>query len=484
MTLKAKISAFVAALAMRPTATFLRTVVALIVVAALIALGRIFVPTFEHTQSLSSAFGFACLALSIMAIIDAVRRPSTGRFASHRIVPNSFALNRSQSIQFELTNLSNKPLLVTLSDAVPEYFQSSDFPLSQTIKADHKGVYEYSVVPKRRGLSKFAPAYILVESSWRLWEFRYRLGDPDEVKVYPDFSAVSNSVVFGVEQAMRNMGAHIAKRKGDGMEFHQLREFREGDTLKQIDWKATARLATPISREYQEEKDQNVVFLLDCSRRMRALENKLSYFDYALNALLMSSYIALDKGDAVGVMAFSGEPSWLPPVKGKTSVNLLLNHLYDLHTSTQSSDYIEAAEQLLSRQRKRSLVILLTNLRDEDQPDLMQAVEMLSQHHLVMVVGLQEQLLQAAPIGIGGQNIDEPKRHRRDGDDQSSTSERPTQSTEDVLLYAGVKHFERERARLFALLKAKGVSVVDANNKNLHIQLVNEYLRLKRLGRL
>jgi len=258
---------------------------------------------------------------------------------------------------------------------------------------------------------------------------------------------------------MRNMGAHIAKQKGEGMEFNQLREFREGDTLKQIDWKATARIGTPISREYQEEKDQNIVFLLDCSRRMRAMENNLSYFDYALNALLMSSYIALDKGDAVGVMTFSGEQSWLPPIKGKNSINTVLNHLYALETSTQSSDYVTAAEELLIKHRKRSLIILLTNVRDEDNADLQKAVEILRAQHLVMVVALQERMLE-------------------------KVDEMPVTNLDNSLLYAATKQFEQSRKKMLALLKMQGVSVVDATHKNIHIQLVTEYLSLKQFGRI
>jgi len=450
---------WLAKIAVRPTSLSIKLTLGLAVLAGVIGVVRIFAYDAGFLPSGTQLFWYSLVAFLVMSLVDLLNRPNPGLLECHRFIPTSFALNRPQTVRFEIENHSKQKTTVTLNDATPEHFYSRAFPLSQEIENQQKGVFEYSVIPKRRGLASFAPAYVLVKSGWGLWEFRYRLGQADTAKVYPDFSAVSNSVVLGVEQAMRNMGAHIAKRRGDGMEFHQLREFREGDTLKQIDWKATARTGTPISREYQEEKDQNIVFLLDCSRRMRALENNLSYFDYALNALLMSSYIALDKGDAVGVMAFSGEPSWLSPIKGKTSVNTLLNHLYDLHTSTQSSDYVEAAEQLLLRQRKRSLVILLSNLRDEDKSDLIQAVEILRQRHLVMVVGLREQLIQGA-----------------------QTMQSQTQA--DVLLYAGIKHFEVERSKLLALLRAKGVSVVDASNKNLHIQLVNEYLRLKRSGRI
>lgn len=446
-------------LQLRPTPRLLGVVSLVLGFALVLGFIRVFSPDLDLIEPLSSFFLLVAALAAVLAVYDGLKRLPNDQMRFSRKLPNSFALNRPQSVRLELSNYSGRELQITISDAVPPNFHGAVFPLSQSIGIDKKGLFEYAVVPKSRGLAIFEPAYVLIESNYGLWQFIHRLGEHDEIKVYPDFSAVTNSSIFGVEQAMRNMGAHIAKRKGSGLEFNQLREFREGDTLKQIDWKATAKLGSPISREFQEEKDQNVVFLLDCSRRMRAMEKNLSYFDYALNALLMSSYIALDKGDAVGVMTFSGEPSWLPPIKGKASINTLLNHLYALNTSTQSSDYVTAAENLLLKHRKRSLVIMLTNVRDEDKEDLQKAVEIISQQHLVMVVALQERLLERV-------------------------DELPAEEISDAMLYSGTKHFELNRKKMLALLKARGVSVVDATHKNIHVQLVTEYLRLKRYGRI
>lgn len=444
-------------LSLRPSERLLKLLCLLALWGLGLGCARLFFEDVERLHSLTSLSVFVCVGVAIIVLLDGLNKASQRDFDVDRKLPNSFALNRVQSIQYDIVNNSDRDVKVSLSDGVPAHFKGAVFPMVQTIKKQQKGMFEYSVVPKRRGLSTFDKAYVLMTSKYGFWEFIYRLGPLTESKVYPDFSAISHSFIFGVEQAMRNMGAHIAKRKGEGMEFNQLREFREGDTLKQVDWKATAKIGTPISREYQEEKDQNVVFLLDCSRRMRAMENNLSYFDYALNALLMSSYIALDKGDAVGVMTFSGEPSWLPPIKGKSSINTVLNHLYDLETSTQSSDYVSAAEGLLVKHRKRSLVVLITNVRDEDNEDLQKAVEILRHQHLIMVVALQERLLE-------------------------QVDDMPVNDLDQTMLYAGTKHFEQSRKKMLALLKAKGVSVVDATHKNIHIQLVTEYLRLKQYG--
>ena len=184
------------------------------------------------------------------------------------------------------------------------------------------------------------------------------------------------------------------QRRGLGQEFHQLREFRDGDTLRQIDWKATARKRTPIAREYQDERDQQILFLLDCGRRMRSQDGELSHFDHALNASLLLGYVALRQGDAVGLMTFASEQRrYLPPVKGQAQVNVLLNAVYDLQSSQRPADYSDAVDALLKRQSRRALVVLITNLRDEDDEDLLNAVKRLERRHRVLIASLREDVL-------------------------------------------------------------------------------------------
>src|SRR5690606_36019577 len=165
----------------------------------------------------------------------------------------------------------------------------------------------------------------------------------------------------------------------------------DGDVSRQIDWKASARRQKLISRDYQDERDQQIIFLLDCGRRMRAKDEGLSHFDHCLNSLLLLSYVALRQGDAVGLLSFAGTQRWLPPIKGKNNINSILNSVYDLHSSTVTIDLLEAATELMARHRKRSLVILLSNLREEDQDDVIAASRLLSNKHLVLVASLREE---------------------------------------------------------------------------------------------
>lgn len=243
------------------------------------------------------------------------------------------------------------------------------------------------------------------------------------------------------------------------MDFHQLREYREGDSLRQVDWKATSRLQKFISREYQDARDQQVIVMLDSGRRMRTQDQTLSHFDHSLNALLLLSHIALHQGDSVGVLSFGAEQRWVPPLKGVTNVNTLLNSLYDLYPSNQASDYLNAAQSLISRQRKRSLVILVSTLRDEDTQDLLIAIRLLQKNHLVLVANLYEEAIhQAEQAEING--------------------------FESALRHAGVRLYQQQTRDAIDRLSGAGAWVVTCRPAELAVTIVNSYLQIKHAGSL
>lgn len=134
-------------------------------------------------------------------------------------------------------------------------------------------------------------------SPWRLWVKRQLARVPGSVRIYPNFASIAGFTLHALENRIQLMGIRRRQRRGEGLEFRQLRDYQQGDMLRQIDWKATSRRGKPISREYQEERDQQVLFLLDCGRRMRALDGETAHFDHCLNALLLVAYVALRQGD-------------------------------------------------------------------------------------------------------------------------------------------------------------------------------------------
>ena len=243
------------------------------------------------------------------------------------------------------------------------------------------------------------------------------------------------------------------------MEFHRLRDYRAGDSLRQIDWKATSRYRRAISREYQEERDQQVMFLLDCGRKMHALDGNLSHFDYTLNALLLLANVALRQGDSVGLMTFSGEQRWLAPRKGVSTLNLLLNSIYDLSTSTAPSDYLNAALQAQRRLSKRSLIVVMSNLRDEDSEELTLALQILRRKHLVLLASLRETVL--------GETLDAD-----------------VTSFDQALRVAATHRYLTRRRTAHERLTANGALWLDVEPAQLSVQLVNRYLDVKTSGRL
>jgi uncharacterized protein (DUF58 family) len=157
-------------------------------------------------------------------------------------------------------------------------------------------------------------------------------------------------------------------------------------------------------------------------------------------------------------MRFGSENRWIPPVKNPTRINNILNQLYDLQSDLTTSDYVSAAQQLLNYRNKRALVILITNLREEDTDDVITATRLLSEKHKVMVANLRDMYF-----------------------DQLLS--KPVNSFNEALSYCGTLDYSQRRSRLLSKLKKSGIIVSDSTSSTLHTQLVNEYQRLKRTGR-
>ena len=159
----------------------------------------------------------------------------------------------------------------------------------------------YRVLPDQRGVHHFGAAELRLISPLGFWLTRHAVGEGQAVQVYPDFAKITQYALFAIDNRLSQIGLLRRRRRGEGLDFHQLREYRSDDSPRQIDWKATSRMGKLIARDYQDERDQQIVFLLDCGQRMRARDDDLSHFDHTLNAMLLLAYVALRQGDAVGL---------------------------------------------------------------------------------------------------------------------------------------------------------------------------------------
>jgi uncharacterized protein (DUF58 family) len=376
-----------------------------------------------------------------------------------RVVQHSLALGHWTSVVIELRNFDEHDEVVEVFDGVPSTAEFELLPRTVEIPPASGVSFDYRMRALRRGPAHFEQVQILRASPWTLWARRQFCGSPQTVKIYPDFAAVAGFTLHALENRIQLMGIRRKQRRGEGLEFRQMRDYLEGDTLRQIDWKATSRRRKLISREYQEERDQQLVFLLDCGRRMRAVDGDVTHFDHCLNALLLVAYIALRQGDAVGLMTFGGADRWLPPVKGKASMNTLINSVYDLDTTLEPSDYLDAAARAKSLQKRRALIVLVTNQRDEDDEELRPALELLRRRHLVLLASLREtsveRLLNA-----------------------------PLDDFEAAIRSCAALDYTQARVRSLDRLRTGGVVTLDLRPADLPVALAQKYLDIKRSGRL
>jgi uncharacterized protein (DUF58 family) len=398
------------------------------------------------------------LALLALALLDAIRLKQLPSPRVIRQMPGSLALGRWSEVRLMVEHDFSHPLDIQVFDHVPTGLGFENLPLTVALQPCQQSSTAYRLRPLNRGHFSFEHCEVNLPGPLGLWSDKRLLNLTDHTRVYPDFARLYGGQLLAVDNWLSQLGVRQRQRRGLGLEFHQLREFREGDSLRQIDWKATARQRTPIAREYQDERDQQIIFMLDCGRRMRSQDDELSHFDHTLNACLLLSYVALRQGDAVGLGTFASDtPRYLAPVKGTGHLNTLLNTVYDLNSSQRSADYQAAATQLLARQKRRALVVLMTNLRDEDDEELLTAVKRLGQQHRVLIASLREDLL-------------------------DNLRETPVQTLPEALAYCGTVNYLNARAELHERLSAQGVPVLDARPGELGTQLVTQYLSWKRGG--
>src|SRR5215471_12233821 len=294
-----------------------------------------------------------------------------------RRLPAAFAIGVGRPVQLLIDTQGSDEWYCTLYDHADSSLLTDVLPIQLTLSGGKRVETSYTAMPTRRGEVTFAPADVRVRSRWGFCELLERLGQADVRRVYPDFTQVARYAWLAGDRRLQEIGIKTYQQRGQGTDFKQLSDYRIGDSTRHIDWRATLRLDKPIVREFQDERDQCVLLLLDCGRRMRADDRDrvvgTTHFDQVLNAVMLLTYVALKQGDAVGAMTF-GTPSVaersFAPRKGARALNALMGQLYGVQPTPTHSDYVAAAKEVVRRHRKRSLVIIITNFRDEDSAEL------------------------------------------------------------------------------------------------------------------
>ena len=403
----------------------------------------------------ASVWQAAGIMLLLIIAFDARRVMQGATPDVQRRVPDTWPIGVERPVTLKLLAASTQQ--VDIFDLHPGSWAMQGLPRRLQLQRGEATSLDYSLRANARGDFTFDGVQLRLHSPWRLWLQSRVAGEAQRVRVFPNFAPLARFAMFSAEQASRLVGAHVKRRRGEGTDFHQMREYRVGDSLRQIDWKATARARRLISREYQDEKNQQLVLLLDTGRRLLARDGELAHFDHVLDAALVVSYLALRQGDGVGLLASGGDTAWVPPQRGVGAIDNLLRATYALQPKPVATDFLQAATELSLRQRHRALVMLVTNLRDEDMDDLLAAVQMLRKRHLVCVASLREEALDATLA----QDVHDLPTAIRAG------------ATAEYLAKRNAAH---------DALRSHGVMVLDVACAQLAASLVEKYLAIKRDG--
>jgi len=406
-------------------------------------------------------------ALLVLSAVDYVSSRHAWRHGSPRMMrrlPAAFAIGVRRPVELAIEIDGSTRWTCELYDYADATLTAEGLPVRFRLRGGTRVTTGYTVLPTRRGEITFAPADIRVRSRLGFCDLLEQIGTIDVRRVYPDFAQVARYAWLAGDRRLQEIGIKTYQRRGQGTDFKQLSDYRIGDSIRHIDWRATLRLGKPIVREFQDERDQCVLLLVDCGRRMRADDRTstigTTHFDQVLNAVMLLTYVALKQGDAVGAMTFGsppGEERAFAPRKGTQALNALMAELSSVQPTPTHSDYVAAAHEVLRTQRKRALVIVITNFRDEDSAELGAALRLLRSRHLVLLASLRERVVRELMT-------------------------QPLASDHAVIDVASAHLYEQARRDAFARLAARDAMMVDAEPERLGIELVNRYNAIKRAG--
>jgi uncharacterized protein (DUF58 family) len=359
--------------------------------------------------------------------------------------------------EIELINSGNIRCQLVLKDDFSDRFDLAPAEFAVIMEPQSRLKFHYHFTPRERGAEELEVVHLQVRSLLGFWRVYIQLPCPDSVHVYPDMQQISEYDLLARTNRLSLMGLRRTRKIGQDNEFERLRDYTQDDSFKHIDWRTTARRRKLTVRDFQANQSQRVIFLVDCGRMMTGRINDLSLLDYSLNAMLMLAYVALKQGDSVGMISFGDRVHNFTPVRpGVQHINRLLHASFNQQAEYVESRYDEAFLYLRSYCRKRSLVILLTNVIDEiNALQIRKYLGTMTGVHLPLGVLLRDRELFSA--------VDDVDYQDKDSLFQASAAV-------EVLSW---------RQQVIRDLKHQGVRVLDVFPEQLTASIVNQYLEIK-----
>jgi uncharacterized protein (DUF58 family) len=367
------------------------------------------------------------------------------------------SLAKPHHVQTELDYRGTWPAYVTLTEDFPAQFRLEPSQQSHYFSGRSRATFHWEVQPLQRGEYKLDYFYVSARSLLGFWIGHYRYACPAVIQVYPDLQQLTQYAILAKTNRLSLLGFRKSRRAGQENDFERLRDFTRDDQFKFIDWRATARRSKLTVRDFQVTQSQRLLFLLDCGRMMTNQSQGLTMLDHALNSMLMLSYVALSRGDSVGLMCFSDTIECFVPPRGDSGqINRMLHASYNVFPRMVETRFDEAFQFMETKNPRRSLVILMTNLIDEvNANQVTKYLGNLHGKHLPLAVFLRDHHLYA-PI-----------------------PDQPQHEPADLYTAAAAADILTWRHQVLTGLTHRGALVLDAFPEHVSAPLVNKYLEIK-----
>ena len=418
------------------------------------------VPAFADNRFVYAMFVWDGLVF-LAWLLDLARLPRPAQLKVCRSWHSPSALSVESKVSLSLTNASNSTVHARLMDDVPHQLRFEPAQLEITAGPLSGAEAQYSILPRTRGRAKVGDVYVRYQSAMRIAERWAKVPLAQTVTTYPNLEEAKRHSVYLIRSRQIELEKRYTRTRGAGRAFESLREYREGDEFRDICWTASARRGKLVTRLYEIERSQTIWILLDSGRLMRTRVAGLSKLDYAVNAALTLAQVALYSGDRVGLLAYGRRICQrVPANRGEAHLMQMMGQLALVQEDQGEGDHLQAASRLLNDQRRRSLVVWITDLAETAMtPEVIEAASRLMPRHLVLFVV------------IGQPDLNE------------LAARRPA-DLDEMYQVAAAQEVIHRRELLLARLRERGALAIETSSGRLSTTLVNSYLEIKQRSQL
>ncbi len=429
----------------------------------------------------------------LLLLLDMATVAFTNPFQVHRRTERVASLAREHQVFLKIENHGRFNRRVWITDDVIESLDNKGgaFLEEELIPANNSLELDYKFIPLVRGAFQLEAIWLFVFSLIRLWKRELKLPEKTDIHVYPDLRQISQYELLARTQRLHQLGFRKTRRIGLDNDFERLRDYTPDDQYKFIDWKATARRNKLIVKDFQMNRSQRIIFMIDSGRMMMNQVKGLSFLDYAFNSMLMLSYIALKQGDEVGFICFSEEVrQFIVPKPGLLHMNHLIHGSFNIFPEPVESRYDQAFAHLETHCRKRSLLVLITNIIDErNSTQISEHLCKLTGKHLPLALFLKDHTL-FDPLNsllTADKEYISPV-SSTDALLSPGTTDLTRPGTDQLLFGQTVKKIYRMgaaaeilnwRYKVLKELSARGTLTLDLFPENITAPLINKYLEVK-----